>query len=318
MENFAIAAILNGYADLLELKEKNRFRIGSYRRAAQTVQSCPQPLAGLVERGDDITQMAGIGTSMAEHIKEIVATGTLQALTDLHKEFPGTISDLLKLEGLGPKRVKQLHNDLGVNSLEELENAIESGRVQKLPGFAKKSVEKIRAAIARFAKRPGRFKLADAEQLVRPLIEYLQAGSDVERLEVAGSYRRRMETVGDIDILTTGKRPARVMQRFQSYPEVERVLGAGSTRGTVILRSGLQVDLRIVPDECFGAALCYFTGSKAHNVALRTLGVERKLRINEYGIFDLKTRIKTKDNEEAKGKRIGGVKEEEVYRAVGL
>ncbi len=318
MDNTTIARILGDYADLLELKEKNRFRIASYRRAAEMVQSCQQPIAGLLERGENITQIAGIGTSMAEHIKEIVATGRLQALTDLREEFPGTISDLLKLEGLGPKRVKRLHEDLGVNSLEELTTAIDAGRVQRLPGFAKKSVDKIRSAIGRFAKRPGRIKLADAEHMVGPLTEYLRAGGDVERLEVAGSYRRRMETVGDIDILITGKRPARVMQRFQSYPEVERVLGAGSTRGTVILRSGLQVDLRIVSRESYGAALCYFTGAKAHNVAVRTLGVERKFRINEYGVFRVNSKHKTKDNEGTKGERIGGAEEQEVYGAVGL
>jgi len=318
MENIEIARILNDYADLLEIKGGNPFRIRSYRRAAQMIQSYSQRLAQLLGEGRDLTQLPGIGASMAAHIKEIVATGTLQALQELRKEFPTSMAELLELEGLGPKRTRQLHEALGVRSIAELEKAIESGKVAKLPGFGEKSVEKIRQALERAAKRPKRFKLSDADQLVRPFIDYLRKPGDVSWLEVAGSYRRRMETVGDIDILAVCSRPKPVMERFQSYPEVERVLGAGNTRGTVVLRSGLQVDLRIVPEISYGAALSYFTGSKTHNIAVRTLGVERGLRINEYGIFRVPKGKKAEGLGPEEGRRMGGSKEEDVFRAVGL
>ncbi len=318
MENIEIARILNDYADLLEIKGENPFRTRSYRRAAQIIQSYPKRLAQLVAESDDLTQLPGIGASMAAHIREIVASGTLQSLQALRKEFPASMTELLELEGLGPKRTRQLHEALGVRSIVELEKAIEAGKVEKLPGLGKKSVEKIRQAVDRAAKRPKRFKLADAEQLVRPLLDYLSEGGDIARLEVAGSYRRRMETVGDIDILAVCSKPRPVMERFQAYPDVERVLGAGSTRGTVVLRSGLQVDLRIVPEVSYGAALSYFTGSKAHNINIRKLGVERGLRINEYGIFRVPKGKKAEDLGPEEGRRIGGAKEEDVFRAVGL
>jgi DNA polymerase (family 10) len=168
------------------------------------------------------------------------------------------------------------------------------------------------------AKRPKRFKLLDADQLVRPLIEHLRKGGNIEQLEVAGSYRRRMETVGDIDILAMSDDAKAVMQRFQTYPEVERVIAAGTTRGTVMLRSGLQVDLRILPRRSYGAALQYFTGSKAHNIAVRTLGVERGLRISEYGIFRVPKDKKVEEAAVEEGERIGGTKEEDVFRAVDI
>ncbi len=318
MENVEIARVLNEYADLLELKVENRFRIGSYRRAAQTIQSLPQPVAQIIEQDKDLTELAGVGESMAEHIREIVQTGALKALNELRKEFPATLGELMEVEGLGPKRTKQLYDKLKISSIKELEQALDAGKLATLPGFGKKSVEKLRQAIQTFRKRPKRFRLMDADQLVRPLIEYLREGGGIEQLEVAGSYRRRMETVGDIDILAACDNPEPMMQRFQSYPEVERVLAAGTTRGTIILRSGLQVDLRILPQRSYGAALNYFTGSKAHNIAIRTLGVERGLRINEYGIFRVPKEVKAEDLEKAEGERIGGANEQDVFRILKL
>jgi DNA polymerase (family 10) len=255
---------------------------------------------------------------MAEHIAEIVRTGTLKALTGLRKEIPAAVSELMEIEGLGPKRTKQLHEQLGVNSTKELQQALDAGKLARLPGFGKKSIEKLRQAIQSFQKRPKRFLLRDAEQLVRPLIEYLHAGGDIDKLEVAGSYRRRMEAVGDIDILVASENPEPVMRRFQSYPQVARVLAAGTTRGTIVLRSGLQVDLRILPQRSYGAALNYFTGSKAHNIAIRSLGVERGLRISEYGIFRVPKGVKPEDLEKAQGERIGGADEQDVYRILKL
>ncbi|HUK41328.1 MAG TPA: nucleotidyltransferase domain-containing protein, partial [Candidatus Acidoferrales bacterium] len=287
MENVEIAHVLTQYADLLEIEGADMFRVLAYRNAARTIESLSQPIVQLLDENKDLSKLKlpGIGKSMAEHIEEIVKTGTLQALVEIRKKLPPTLDELLEIEGLGPKRTKQLYEQLKISSIKHLEQAIESGKLESVRGFGKKSVAKIRQAIRNLAKRPQRFKLLDADQLVRPLLEYLRKGGSIERLEVAGSYRRRMETVGDLDILAACENAEPLMQRFQTYPEVERVVAAGTTRGTVILRSGIQVDLRILPRRCYGAALHYFTGSKAHNIAVRKLGVERGLRISEYGVF---------------------------------
>lgn len=271
MENIDIARILIQYADLLEIEGEDLFRVLAYRNAARTIESLSQPIIQLLEEGKDLKKLKlpGIGKGMAEHVEEIIRTGTLAALKQLRKKLPVGLDELLEIEGLGPKRTKQLYEKLGIGSIKQLQHAIDSGKLEILPGFGKKSVEKIRQAIQNLAKRPKRFKLLDADQLARPLIEYLRKGGGIEQIEVAGSYRRRMETVGDLDILAACEKPEPVMQRFQSYPEVVRVIAAGATRGTVILRSGLQVDLRILPQRCYGAALVYFTGSKAHNIAVR-------------------------------------------------
>ena len=320
MENVEIAHVLSKYADLLEIQGEDLFRVLAYRNAARTIESLSQPVAQLLEEGKDLKKfkLPGIGKSMAEHVEEIIKTGTLQALKQLRKKLPASLDELLEIEGLGPKRTKQLYEKLGISSIKKLEQGIESGKVEALSGFGKKSAEKIRRAIQNLAKRPKRFKLLDADQLVRPLIEYLRKGGGIEQLEVAGSYRRRMETVGDLDILAACEKPEPVMQRFQSYPEVARVIAAGTTRGTVILRSGLQVDLRILPQRCYGAALVYFTGSKAHNIAVRKLGVERELRISEYGVFRVPKGKKAEEAGVEEGERIGGAKEEDVFRAVNL
>ena len=320
MENVEIAHVLTQYADLLEIQGEDLFRVLAYRNAARTIESLSQPVAQLLEEGKNLKKLKlpGIGKSMAEHITEIIKTGTLQALKQLRKKLPATLDELLEIEGLGPKRTKQLYEKLGISSIKKLEQGIDSGKVETLPGFGKKSVEKIRQAIQNLAKRPKRFKLLDADQLVRPLIEYLRKAGTIQQLEVAGSYRRRMETVGDIDILAASDSPEAVMQRFQTYPEVERVVAAGTTRGTMILRSGLQVDLRILPGRCYGAALHYFTGSKAHNIAIRTLGVDRGLRISEYGVFRVPKGKKADEVGVEEGERIGGAREEDVFRAVNL
>ncbi|HEY1232726.1 MAG TPA: DNA polymerase/3'-5' exonuclease PolX [Candidatus Binatia bacterium] len=320
MENVEIANLLNKYADLLEIQGADLFRIQAYRNAARTIESLSQPITQLVQRGKDLKKLKlpGIGKSMSEHIEEIVKTGTFGGLNELRKELPGSLDELLEIEGLGPKRTKLLYDKLGVESVKQLERALQSDKLATLRGFGEKSIEKIRQAIRNLAKRPKRFKLLDADQLVHPLIEYLRKDDSIEQLEVAGSYRRRMETVGDIDILIASGKPNTVMQRFQTYPEVERVLAAGTTRGTVVLRSGLQVDLRILPQRSYGAALHYFTGSKAHNIAVRTLGVEQGLRISEYGIFRVPKGKRAEEAGVEEGERIGGAKEHDVFRAVNM
>jgi DNA polymerase (family 10) len=318
MENVEVARVLNDYADLLDIQGENPFRVRSYRTAAQTVAGLSQPVAQLIEAGEDLRQLPGIGSNMAEHIKEILDTGTLAGLEAVRRALPPTLTELMQLEHLGPKKARKLYDALGITSVSELEAAINTGKVEALPGFGKKSAANLGRALEELERRAKRFLLADADQLVQPLLRYLRQAPGVIELEVAGSYRRRQETVGDIDILATCEHSQPVMQHFQSYRDVDRVEAAGPTRGTIVLRSGLKVDLRLVPRRSYGAALHYFIGSKAHNVAVRKLGVERGLRINEYGVFRLPQRKKAEELGKGKAERIGGEKEEDVFRAVGL
>jgi DNA polymerase (family X) len=318
MENVEIARVLNEYADLLDIQRESPFRVRSYRNAAQTVAGLSQPVAQLIEAGEDLRKLPGIGSSMAEHLKEILETGTLSGLEEVRRALPPTLTELMQLHHLGPKRARQLYDTLGITSVSELAAAIDTGKVEALPGFGKKSAGNLSRALEEFERRTKRFLLADADQLVQPLLRYLRQAPGIIELEVAGSYRRRQDTVGDIDILATGENSEPVMRHFQSYQYIERVEMAGTTRGTVVLRSGLKVDLRIVPRRSYGAALHYFIGSKAHNVAVRKLGVERGLRINEYGVFRIPTGKKAEGLGKERGERIGGEKEEDVFRAVDL
>jgi DNA polymerase (family 10) len=320
MDNVEIARTLEEIADILEIQNENPFRIRAYRNAARSVSVVMKPLRRMVEEGERLTDLQGIGKEMANHIREMVETGTLAYRDQLLAEVPRSLIDLVRLPGVGPKKAKKLWDELGICSVEELETAAKEGRIASVAGFGAKTQEKILAGIAEHRQHAARQLLADAERSVEPLLAYLRDVPGVERVEVAGSYRRRRETVGDIDLLAiatpeTGNGP--VMRAFLEYPQRDKVLMSGDTRSTITLGSGLQVDLRAVPPECYGAALVYFTGSKEHNVKLRRRGVERGLRISEYGVF-------REDAGAAKGEgifhgeRIGGATEEEVYAAVGL
>jgi DNA polymerase (family 10) len=308
---------LNEYAALLEIQGESPFRARAYHQAARTVESLSQPVAQLLQEQTDLTALPGIGDRMAAHIEEIVTTGTLTAFEQTQEEVPRSLTELLELETLGSKKAKQLYEQLGITSVAELREALEAGAVAKLPGFGPKSVERLQRAITEAAGRTRRLKLVEADQLVEPLLTHLREAPGIGQVEVAGSLRRRQETIGDIDILVTCDKPLSVMEHFLSYPQVQRTERAGTTRGTIILRSGLHVDLRIVPKRSYGAALHYFTGSKAHNVAVRTLGIERGLRINEYGVFRVAKEHKA-DGGKAADKRIGGATEADVFRSVGM
>lgn len=312
MENVEIASVLGEVADLLELQDANPFRIRAYRNAVRTILGLTRPLSEMVAEEFDLKQLPGIGDDLSTYIVELVRTGRLRLLDQLRREVPGAPAELMKLEGIGPKRAMQLHRELGIRSVAELEREIGRGEVERLSGFGAKTVERLRRSIADYRKHEVRYKLSDADQLVRPLLEYMRRAPGIERLEVAGSYRRRRETVGDIDLLVACERPKRAMTHFTAYPDAERVEAAGTTRGAITLRSGLRVDLRIVPLHSYGAALHYFTGSKAHNIAVRRLGIEKGLRINEYGIFRIGK------GKKASERRIGGEREEDVFAAVGM
>jgi DNA polymerase (family 10) len=305
VHNADIAAIFAEIADLLEIQGANPFRVRAYRNAARSIEGLGREVRTLVEKGEDLKSLPGIGDDLAAKIVEIVGTGRCAFLGRLHRELPPAITELLKIPGIGPKRVKALYHDLDVHSLEQLHRAARDGRVRAVPGFGEKTEAHILQAIeARVADVP-RSKLAVAAQYAQALVAYLRRAPGVRQVEPAGSYRRMRETVGDLDILVTAAAGSTVCERLARYDEVAEVLASGPTRASVRLRSGLQVDLRVVPEESFGAALHYFTGSKSHNIAVRKLGQARGLKINEYGVF-------------RGGTRMAGGTEESVFSAVGL
>lgn len=308
VHNSDIAEILSHVADYLDIKGENPFRIRAYRNAARTISSLSRSVSDMVEAGESLTVLPGIGADLADKVQVIVRTGTLPLLEELKKELSPELSALMEIPGLGPRRVKALHDKLGIRRVEELLEAAEAGKVRDLEGFGAKTEEAILEEIKRLeeTKKAGRrVKLIVAEQVVEPLLKHLKKTKGVLALDVAGSYRRRKETVGDLDILVACGEGCPVMDRFVAYEDVDKVFSRGTTRSSVVFRNGLQVDLRVVEKECYGAALLYFTGSKAHNIAVRKLAQKKKLKINEYGVFRGK-------------KRVAGKTEEEVYRQTGL
>ena len=306
MQNPDIARLFDEVADLLEIQNANPFRVRAYRNAARTIRDYPEPIAELVRAATkDLTDIPGIGEDLAEKIGEIVTTGELPLRKQLAAKLPAGLLDLLRIPGLGPKRVKLLYQKLKVKSAADLAKALDRGLVQKLKGFGPKMEEKMRAGLGQAQVTERRMLLNEAETQALAIVGYLKAGGDVHQIAVAGSYRRRRETIGDLDILVTSDAIANVMDRFVTYGEVAEVVSKGETRSTVKLRGGLQVDLRAVEPAAYGAALQYFTGSKAHNVELRKVAQEHGYKLNEYGLF--------------KGtRRVAGRTEEEIYAKLGL
>jgi DNA polymerase (family 10) len=309
VHNSDIADIFNRVADLLDIEGENQFRIRAYRNASRVVGGLPRNVADMVKEGEDLTQFSGIGKDLAAKIKEIVETGTLGQLKELEAKTPPELSRLMKIEGLGPKRVQVLHRKLGINDLNGLKKAAQERKIRDVEGFGEKTEQMIIEALeqVRGGEEKERVKLVVAEQIANDYVDYLRREKGIKDIDVAGSYRRRKETVGDLDILVTCKKDSKVMDRFVEYEDVSKVISKGTTRSSVVLRSGLHVDLRVVPEASYGAALHYFTGSKDHNIAVRSLGVKRGLKINEYGVFEGKEE-----------KRVAGRTEEEVYKQVSL
>jgi DNA polymerase (family 10) len=305
IHNHDITEIFEKVADLLEIEGANPFRVRAYRNAARVVGGMSQSLADLVARGEDLTRLPGLGQDLAGKITEIVKTGDLGLLKELEGRTPPALARLMNVAGLGPKRVHILHEKLGVTTAEDLKAAAQAGKIKELKGFGPKIEALVLEGLAQLAAAGKRFKLVTVEPVAESLLQHLQAVPGVDQVIVAGSYRRCKETVGDLDVLATGETAFRVLDAFVSYEDVSKVLARGDTKSSVVLRNGLQVDLRVVPQESYGAALTYFTGSKAHNIAIRHLGVQRDLKINEYGVF--------------KGEvRVAGRTEAEVYAAVDL
>jgi len=305
VHNADVAAVFDELADLLEIEGANPFRLRAYRNASRTLRDLSREVAMMVEQGEDLTGLPGIGKDLAAKIREIVRTGTTTLLEEYRRKSPPALTELLHLPGLGPKRVQVLARELRIGSLADLQRAAQEGLVRRLPGFGEKTERHILDALALKVGGERRCQLAVAAQYAEPLAAYLRQAPGVTRVTVAGSYRRGKETIGDLDILVAAADGKAVADRFVAYSEVVEVLARGETKASVRLKSHLQVDLRVVPEESYGAALQYFTGSKDHNVVLRHLAQQRGLKINEYGVFRGETRV-------------AGETEESVYQSVGL
>src|SRR5438128_6020940 len=305
MQNPDVARAFDEVADLLEIKDENPFRVRAYRNAARAIRDFPESVADWVRETRDLTEIPGIGEDLAEKIATLVTTGELPLRKQLLSKLPAGLLDLLRIPGLGPKRVKLLYSKLKVKSAADLATALERGRVTKLKGFGPKIEEKIRTGLGAAQVTERRMLLHEAEAQANAIVAHLEAGGGVTQIAVAGSYRRRKETIGDLDVLVTCTDSTKIMDRFVKYGEVAEVLSQGETRSTVKLRGGLQVDVRAVEPAAYGAALQYFTGSKAHNVELRKIAQDRELKLNEYGLF--------------KGtRRVAGATEAEIYAKLGL
>ncbi|MBD3274361.1 MAG: DNA polymerase/3'-5' exonuclease PolX [Candidatus Marinimicrobia bacterium] len=307
IHNSDIADIFREVADLLSIEGANEFRVRSYRQAAQKIDNLTQDIAEMVEEGEDLTGLSGIGDSIAEKIEEIVETGSLDQLEEIKESTPEALEELLDLAGLGPERVSDLYKELGIESGEDLKAAAESQQIREIEGFGKKTEQKILDELEKEDKQKSRYMISRAEEYTEPLRKYIESHEDVIDVEVAGSYRRCKETVGDIDILATCENRENVMDYFVTYDNVDTVESKGDTKSTVYLRSGLQFDLRLVDKQSYGAAILYFTGSAQHNIALRDRALDRNLKINEYGVFP-------EDDDEP----VAGETEKEVYNAVDL
>lgn len=305
VHNSEIASIFDHVADLLEVQDANRFRVRAYRNAAATIRDQSRAIADRVEEGEDLSDLPDIGEDLAGKIAEIVRTGELPLLEVLSGEVPEAIVEATRIPGIGPKRARALFEALGLASLDELAEAAEAGRVADVDGFGDKTQARIRDALEEKDTGERRFRLDVAEDFAEPLVKWIRRIDGVDKAEIAGSYRRRKETVGDLDILAAGEDGGAIIDRFVDHDEVEEVISQGKTRSTVRLRSGLNVDLRVIPKASWGAAMHYFTGSRAHNIAGRRRAQDRDLKLNEYGLFDGETRV-------------AGDTEEEVYDRIGL
>jgi DNA polymerase/3'-5' exonuclease PolX len=307
MDNAGIQRAFQEVADLLDLLGEQRFKVEAYRRAARTLESLGEPLERIAAR-NELGTIPGVGDALEAKIRELLSTGQLAYLEKLRAQVPPGIRELMRLPGVGPKTARRFWIEIHVEGPQELAQAIEAGKLVGVSGFGEKKIEQLRSGLAALGKGTDggeRRPILDAWVIAEDLRDRLRTGAPVDQIVVAGSLRRRRETVGDLDILVTSREPAAVFAKFLGLPGIREVRSRGDTKSTVLYGPGIQVDLRVVEPESFGAALQYFTGSKDHNVRLRTIARDRGLRINEYGVY--------RDTE-----RIAGRTEEEVYATLGL
>ncbi len=305
MNNSRIAKMLFEIADLLELKGDSVFRIRAYRNAGRKVEDLDREIVDVYEEGT-LEDIQGIGEAIADKISEIIETGKLNYLEELRQEFPHGLLQIMDIPDLGPKTTMKLYEELSVSSLEELKAAAREGRIRELKGFGEKTEDNILKGISIVESRTGRMLLGRAYPIASSYVSFLE-DNGIQKVSIAGSLRRMKETIGDVDILVGSGEPEEVMEVFVGYEEVDDVIVRGSTKSSVRLKGGEQVDIRVVEVESYGAALQYFTGSKEHNVELRKIAIDKGYKVNEYGIFE-------KESDE----RVGGREEKDIYDILGL
>lgn len=306
MNNQQVAALLSTIADLLDLKAEMPFKVRAYRIAAQTIETLNDDITTLVHE-NRLREIPGIGDALAKKITEYVQTGKLKYLEDLKKDTPEGLIELMRIPGLGPRKVAAIHTTLGITTIQDLKTAALEGKLRDLKGFGETTELNILRGIDLREKTKGRALLATAYTAGTAALDYMNTCPDITRISLAGSLRRMKDTIGDIDLLTSSTHPERVMDYFIHYPLVDTILARGDTKTSVLLTNGLQMDLRVVDDNSYGAALQYFTGSKDHNVTLRGLAIKKGYKLNEYGIFDKNT-----------DRYLTGRDETDVYHKIGL
>ncbi|MEA3372325.1 MAG: DNA polymerase/3'-5' exonuclease PolX [Campylobacterota bacterium] len=305
VSNQQIASIFIEIADLLDIEDANPFRIRAYRNAARNILSSPKSMETLVDEGFDLTSLRSIGKDLSQKIIEIVRTGELAFLNDLKRTVSIELETLLRIPGLGPSRVRLLHERLHINSLHDLKDALQKGKIEALRGFGPKLIDSIAKGVEKKLYEEKRYRLFEVIPMAEAIIEALRGSQGLIEIEIAGSIRRRRDTVHDIDIVASCEAGNNIMARFTALEGVDKISMQGTTRSSVILKSGIHIDLRVVPKNAFGAALHHFTGSKPHNIALRKMAVKNGLKINEYGVF--------------KGdRRVAGERETDIYDTLGL
>ena len=311
MNNTDIAIMFLRIADMLELQGANVFRVRAYRIAAHNLKDLAESLLERYRQDNSVLDnIPGIGKDLRSKIVEIFETGKLIYYEELNRKFPKGFLELLNIQGLGPKTLKNLGEKLNIKNIDDLEKACKTGVVQKLEGMGGKSQEKLLEAILHFKKKQGRMLLTEADEIAEYIIRYLSAAKVFKKIEKAGSLRRGCETVGDLDILAVAEDPKKAMDYFLKYPEVKKILAKGFTKTSIILKNGFQVDLRIVDPCCFGAALVYFTGSKEHNIDIRKIAKSKGYKVSEYGVF--------KVFPEGKDAFVAGKTESDVYEKLGM
>jgi DNA polymerase (family 10) len=309
MENHEIAAIFEEISNLMKITQddpKWSFKAAAYDRARRSIESYPERAEDLArDPNRKLTEIPGVGVDLAAKIKELVETGQCQYHQELLKKVPRSLLQLLELQGVGPQKVRLFHKELGINTIEDLEKAVKAGRLHGLPGMSAKTEENILKALETFQRSAGRFRLDTAYETAEELVEFLKERKEVDQVTPAGSLRRGRETVGDIDLLVTGTDHAKIAEHFSKYPGIDQILGKGEGKVSVKLKNGMQVDIRLLERDQYGAALMYFTGSKEHNIALRERAKKHGWKLSEYGLFE-------------GDKVLASRTEEEVYKKLGL
>jgi DNA polymerase (family 10) len=304
MKNKELADLFERMADILEFKGENPFKISAYRKASRILGDLTQDIEEISEKGE-LKNIPGIGEGMAEKIVEYLKTGKISKFEEVRKGVSDELIAIMDIPGMGPKTLSMIHKEKGIGNLSQLERAVEDGSLVGLPGIGEKKVENIKRGIQLLKQSKGRMNLGMAFPVAKRIVETLRQKTGSKKIEWAGSLRRMRENIGDIDILATGPDKEKIVHSFTHLPEVKEVLASGETKASIIVEGGIQIDLRVVEEDSYGAALQYFTGSKAHNIHLRGIAKTRGIKINEYGVF--------------KGeKKIGGKEEKEVYKALGM